>query len=92
VSLVGRTQPIATAGQRAHGVLGISPWMEAPTSVLNCSLSRPKSENTAAVLLHVFKGLSAVAAQKPAARRLLQPEIRHMVRVYPGLAQESANA
>ena len=56
------------------------------------TLAKAKSETMAVVLLHVLKGLSAVDAGKPAARRLLQAEIRLLVRVYLRSAQESAQA
>jgi AcrR family transcriptional regulator len=55
-------------------------------------LTKVKSETMAAVLLHVLKGLSAVDAEKPAARRLRQTEIRLLVHVYLRSAQESARA
>jgi AcrR family transcriptional regulator len=56
------------------------------------ALAKAKSETMAALLLHVLKGLSAVDAEKPAARRLLQAEIRLLVRVYLESAQEFARA
>lgn len=55
-------------------------------------LAKPKSETMAALLLHVLKGLSAVDAGKPTARRLLQAEIRLLVRVYLESAQEFVRA
>lgn len=56
------------------------------------ALPKAKSETVAAVLLHVLKGLNAIDVDKPAARRLLQAEIRLLVRVYLGSAQQSARA
>jgi AcrR family transcriptional regulator len=52
------------------------------------ALTKAKSETMAAVLLHVLKGLAAFDGEKPAARRLLQAEIRFLVRIYLGSAQE----
>lgn len=56
------------------------------------ALTKAKSETMAAVLLHVLKGVSVFDDEKPAARRLLQAELRLLVRVYLGSAQESARA
>jgi AcrR family transcriptional regulator len=54
------------------------------------ALPKAKAETVAAVLLHVLKGLHAIEVDKPAARRLLQAEIRLLVRVYLESAQKSA--
>jgi hypothetical protein len=55
-------------------------------------IGKVKADTTAAVLLHVLKGLAAVADEKPAARRLLQAEIRRLVHVYLGSAERDAGA
>jgi AcrR family transcriptional regulator len=56
------------------------------------AINEAKAESMAAVLLHVLKGLSAVADEKPAARRSLQGEFRQLVHVYLGSAQCDAGA
>ena len=65
---------------------GLGQVLRAATPVL----SKAKAKTVAAVLLHVLKGLHAIEADKPAARRLLQAEIRLLVRVYLESAQKSA--
>lgn len=55
-------------------------------------MAKAKSETMAVVLLHVLKGVAVVADEKPAARRLLHAEIRHLVRVYLLAAQAEADA
>jgi AcrR family transcriptional regulator len=54
------------------------------------AMTKAKSETMAVVLLHLLKGVSAFAGEKPAARRLLQAEIRQLVRVYLLSAQMDA--
>lgn len=54
------------------------------------AINNAKSETMAVVLLHVLKGLAAVADEKPAARRLLQAEIRQLVHVYLASAARDA--
>jgi len=56
------------------------------------TMAKAKSETMAFVLLHLLKGVSVFANEKPAARRLLQAEIRHLVRVYLLSAQADADA
>ena len=56
------------------------------------ALNKAKSETMAVVLLHVLKGLAVVADEKPAARRLLQAEIRQLVHVYLDSAQRPFTA
>ncbi len=56
------------------------------------AINRAKSETMAVVLLHVLKGLAAVADEKLAARRLLQAEIRQLVHVYLASAERDAGA
>jgi AcrR family transcriptional regulator len=55
-------------------------------------MAKAKSETMAVILLHVLKGVAVVADEKPAARRLLHAEIRHLVRVYLLAAQAEADA
>lgn len=56
------------------------------------AMTKAKSETMAVVLLYVLKGVRAVADEKPAARRLLQAEIRQLVRVYLVSTQADADA
>lgn len=56
------------------------------------SLTRARAETMAALVQHVLKGVSTSAAEKPAARRLLIAEIRHLIRLYLGSAAEGAGA
>ena len=56
------------------------------------AINKAKAESMATVLLHVLKGLSSAADEKPAARRLLQGEFRQLVHVYLGSAQGDAGA
>src|SRR5271156_1964882 len=56
------------------------------------AINKAKAESMAVVLLHVLKGLAAVADEKLAARRLLQAEIRQRVHVYLASAERDAGA
>jgi AcrR family transcriptional regulator len=56
------------------------------------AINKAKAETMAVVLLHVLKGLAAVADEKPAARRLLRAEIRQLVHLYLGSAQRDGGA
>jgi hypothetical protein len=55
------------------------------------SLTKPKSQAMASVLLYLFRSVTAIDREKPAVRRMLLAEIKQLVRGYLASAQRSGS-